>query len=109
MHIAETICGHLTTSKWPQIILIRCPFKKLTGFDCPGCGFQRSLIALIQGDLVKSFSSYPAAIPLLALLITSFINKKYIAEKFPLFKQSLYILTSLLIIVPYIIKIKNYI
>lgn len=29
---------------------IKCPFKAITGLDCPGCGSQRALHALLHGD-----------------------------------------------------------
>lgn len=32
----------------------RCPFKMLTGFDCPGCGSQRAIHALIHGHLLQA-------------------------------------------------------
>jgi hypothetical protein len=28
-----------------------CPFHKFTGFDCPGCGSQRAVHALLRGDI----------------------------------------------------------
>lgn len=53
-----------------------CPFKSLTGIDCPGCGFQRSVVALWEGDLVASFHIYPPAIPILALF--AFLGLKWL-------------------------------
>ena len=52
--------------------MFRCPFKLLTGLDCPGCGFQRALRALLKGDIVGAarynfFLLY--AIPYLLLVI----------------------------------------
>lgn len=32
-----------------------CPVKMLTGMDCPGCGSQRMLHALLHGDLVEAW------------------------------------------------------
>lgn len=36
-----------TDQGWP----FRCPFKLVTGLQCPGCGGQRALHALTQGHL----------------------------------------------------------
>ena len=47
--------------------MLPCVFKYLTGYDCPGCGIQRSLLYFIQGHLQASFSTYPALLPLLIL------------------------------------------
>lgn len=43
--------------------LLPCSFKELTGFECPGCGIQRSLIELLHGNLVESIQLFPALIP----------------------------------------------
>lgn len=45
--------------------MLPCPVKALTGMECPGCGFQRSLWALLQGDIAGSWHAYPALIPFL--------------------------------------------
>ncbi|MGY0039876.1 DUF2752 domain-containing protein [Pedobacter sp. NJ-S-72] len=29
----------------------------VTGYDCPGCGFQRSFLALLKGDFYHFFLS----------------------------------------------------
>lgn len=31
-----------------------CPFNKLTGYDCPGCGMTRACIAILHGDFLQS-------------------------------------------------------
>ena len=38
---------------------LKCILKALTGFDCPFCGFQRSVWALFHGDLKSSFLYNP--------------------------------------------------
>ena len=50
--------------------LLRCPFRALTGYDCPGCGSQRAIHALLHGELAQAWSYNPfifIAIPLAAL------------------------------------------
>ncbi|MDE5942111.1 MAG: DUF2752 domain-containing protein [Muribaculaceae bacterium] len=32
-------------------VMLRCPLKWATGLSCPGCGSQRALAALAEGDL----------------------------------------------------------
>lgn len=44
-----------------------CNFRELTGVYCAGCGLQRSVVALLRGDLYKSMMLYPALIPVLGM------------------------------------------
>lgn len=33
----------------------RCAFQSLTGYKCPGCGSQRAIHALLNGDVAGAF------------------------------------------------------
>lgn len=92
----------LTFMNWLQNHLITCPFKYLTGIDCPGCGFQRSVLALLQGDIQKSFILYPPAIPVL-LFFAYCIVGKYLKLDTPKFK-----LKTVLLILAGSIVLGNY-
>lgn len=48
---------------------LACPFRKLTGFTCPGCGSTRALHRLIHGDVVAAFQFNPLFILALPLLV----------------------------------------
>ncbi len=61
---------------WLQNHLLTCPMKQTFGIDCPGCGLQRSIIALMQGNLISSFKLYPATIPFLFVIIFSIVHLK---------------------------------
>ena len=53
----------------------KCPFRVLTGFDCPGCGSQRAIHALLHAD-VSSAADYNLLLVLsLPLLITHFFYR----------------------------------
>ena len=39
--------------------MLRCVIKSLTGYDCPFCGFQRSVSALFRGEFVEAFQYNP--------------------------------------------------
>lgn len=52
----------------------RCLLRSLTGYDCPGCGTQRALHALLHGHVAEAWSYNPAAffaVPLAALYLLS--------------------------------------
>lgn len=54
-----------TTSPAP-----RCAFKAITGYDCPGCGSQRAVHALLQGRVAEAWGYNAAlffAVPLIGL------------------------------------------
>lgn len=36
-----------------------CLFKKMTGYDCPGCGGTRAAVALLHGHILESFCYHP--------------------------------------------------
>ena len=49
-----------------------CPFHWLTGWDCPGCGATRLVLALAEGNLAAALAANPAlflASPFLAYLV----------------------------------------
>ena len=40
----------------------RCLLRSITGYDCPGCGTQRALHALLHGRPAEAWAFNPAAI-----------------------------------------------
>lgn len=58
--------------EWLENHLLPCAYKQLFGIECPVCGSQRALIALLRGDVMESIILYPALIPTI-ILITSVI------------------------------------
>jgi hypothetical protein len=86
--------------------MLPCPFKYVTGIDCPGCGFQRSVLALLQGDLHKSFSLYPPAIPLLIFFAYGIADRFYnLDTKTELIKKTGYMIMGTMIMISYGIKL----
>lgn len=48
---------------------ILCPFRLLTGYECPTCGTTRSIGSLLQGDVVGAFNNNPLGIVVSAALV----------------------------------------
>lgn len=46
----------------------RCPFKWITGLDCPGCGSQRAIRALMAGHPLEAWGYNLILPPMLAYL-----------------------------------------
>lgn len=49
--------------------MLPCLVKSFVGIPCPGCGMQRSFIALLKGDIAESWALYPPIFPLTAMFI----------------------------------------
>jgi Protein of unknown function (DUF2752) len=93
---------------WLEGNMFSCPSKKYLHIECPGCGLQRSFIALLRGDLITSFQFYPATIPILLMFGFTILHLKYKFEQgAPLIKYS-QIGIAIVIVVFYIYKIINH-
>ncbi len=61
-----------------------CPFKLLTGVDCPGCGMSRAFLCMILGDPAAAYYYNPLApalfVQLAALLCFQFAAKKQVPQ-----------------------------
>ncbi len=93
---------------WLQHHLLPCPFKNLTGIDCPGCGFQRSVIELIQGNIKQSFTLYPPAIPILLVLIYYVSTKVFKTQQKSIRLNPLLLTIACIIMLSYTIKMLGY-
>lgn len=54
--------------------MIPCMNKKLFGVECMGCGTQRAIWLLLQGDFVGAFKMFPAIYTLIAFFIIVFLH-----------------------------------
>jgi Protein of unknown function (DUF2752) len=67
----------LNIISWLDAHQLPCLIKATFHVECPGCGLQRSFIALLQGNVLQSLKFYPALLPLLILISIMFINSKW--------------------------------
>lgn len=58
----------------------RCVFKTYLHIECPGCGFQRALHALLHGDIQASLAFNPFLIISIPILILAFTNELIITH-----------------------------
>jgi hypothetical protein len=49
--------------QWLEGMELALPSRKFFTVECPGCGLQRSMMALLRGGWAESWSYYPAWCP----------------------------------------------
>ena len=90
---------------WLEKHQVSCFYKSVLGVECPGCGMQRAIIALLRGDLIESLRLYPALLPTIALLLFLiahlFLNLKH-GAKILLY---LFIFNAAIIVFSYLYKL----
>ncbi len=70
--------------EFPEEYMLPCLNKKLFGLECMGCGMQRSISLVLQGEFTAAFHMYPAVYTLALLigfvLLNSFKNYKFASK-----------------------------
>lgn len=87
--------------------MLPCMNKSLFGFDCIGCGTQRSLLLVLNGEFTKAFYQFPAiytTLLLFGLIGLHLIDKKRNYQKIII---GLAIINAIIMIISYIYKITN--
>ncbi|MDR2474021.1 MAG: DUF2752 domain-containing protein [Tannerella sp.] len=95
----------ISVSDWLKEHLLTCPSKHFFHLDCPGCGLQRSIVALFEGNLTESIRLYPATIPMMATFLFAFLHLKYDFKHGAAVIKYLFILNVTIIIAFYLYKI----
>ncbi len=87
--------------------MLPCLNKKLFGVECMGCGIQRSIALILEGQFIDAFYMYPAIYSLIILFLCIGINIFFKFKHSNKIIGGLAILTVATIIISYIIKIIN--
>lgn len=87
--------------------LLPCLNKKLFGVECFGCGFQRALVHLIQGDFIAAFKIYPAVYTLIIFVAFAILHSKFKYKYGRKIILALAIINVLIIVSSYFIKMNN--
>lgn len=87
--------------------MLECSFKKHLGFECMGCGFQRSLQALVEGDFYTSILLFPALIPLLLTFLLTILHLKFKFEHGAKWIVYLFAFSASLMLFNFIYKLIN--
>lgn len=87
--------------------MLPCLNKQLFGLDCLGCGGQRAAFLLLQGEFAAAYNMYPA-IYAISLLFLFLITDLFIKFRYSLqIKIGLILLSAVVIIGSYIIKMSH--
>ncbi|WP_417428657.1 DUF2752 domain-containing protein [Halpernia sp.] len=71
--------------------LIKCPFKTVTGLDCPGCGSQRAIHEILHGNFKQAFSYNPLFIIAIPYVFTGILFEWFsLKYKFPRTRKILF-------------------
>lgn len=84
--------------------MLPCMHKKFFGVDCLGCGIQRSLMLLLQGDVIGAFKMYPALFSLILFFLLIGLQLVFKKRNFHKAIVSTGIITALIMVVSYSIK-----
>ena len=84
--------------------MLSCFSKKIFGVDCPGCGIQRSVALILQGEFVAAFKMYPGIYTLILLFGFLLVNNFYTIKHSNKIIITLTISTVFLILTNYILK-----
>jgi hypothetical protein len=72
--------------------------------ECPGCGMQRSLIALLKGDFIESLHYHVALIPFIITIILLMAQLIIKHEKGGKWVMWAFIVTTAITLVQFIIR-----
>lgn len=54
--------------------MLPCVVKYTTGMECIGCGLQRAILAIFQGEFQKAWAIHPASFTTVVLLVYAFLH-----------------------------------
>ncbi|MGK4568732.1 DUF2752 domain-containing protein [Flavobacterium sp. 3HN19-14] len=88
--------------------MLPCMNKAIFGVDCPGCGLQRSLLMVCNGEFINAFHMFPAVyttILFFASIGMNFIDKSRDYHKIII---TLAIANGIIMLAAYLYKILNH-
>lgn len=85
--------------------MLDCMWVKTLGSECPGCGLQRSMIFLLEGNLKDSLITYPALIPTIILIVYLILHLIFKFKNGSRWIIFIFITTILIMMINYLIKI----
>lgn len=88
--------------------LLPCLNKQLFGMECYGCGSQRAVLLLLDGEFTAAFRMFPAIYSILILLIFILFNLFFRFKYDFSIKIGLILLNAAIIIINYALKMIHF-
>ena len=85
--------------------MLPCLSKQVLGMECPGCGLQRAVALLLQGQVWESFLMYPGLFPMLFFFAFAAADRFLQIRKGSQITSILGILTVGIILINFLIKL----
>jgi hypothetical protein len=92
---------------WLENHLLTCPYKAMSGMDCPGCGMQRAFVELMRGNFSESISYHPALIPILFSLVFLVLHLIFRFKHGAAILMYTFIFSTAIVVVNFIIKVAH--
>ncbi len=89
---------------WLENHFMTCPYKAMSGVDCPGCGMQRAFIELLKGNFVESFQLYPALLPTVFTLLITALHLIFKFKNGAAIIKYSFIITVSIVVVSFLLK-----
>ncbi len=87
--------------------MLPCLSKQVLGLECPGCGLQRSVALLLNGQVAESFLMYPGLYPMLLFFAFAAADRFAGFRQGPRITSALGLLTVGTILINFLLKIIN--
>lgn len=88
--------------------MLPCLSKKLFGIDCFGCGIQRAVVLLFQGEFEAAFFMYPAIYTMLLFFLFIGINFIDKSRNYHKIIMTLGVITAIMMVTSYFYKLLYY-
>ncbi|MFW6104045.1 MAG: DUF2752 domain-containing protein [Bacteroidota bacterium] len=89
---------------WLEAHMQPCIYKQEIGIECPGCGFQRALIALLKGNIWESIQLFPGLIPMVFLFVFLIVHLVFHLKNGAVVLKYIFIVDIAIIIIDYIFR-----
>ena len=84
--------------------MLPCMWKRTFNVDCMGCGMQRSIALILEGEFVAALYMYPAIYTLIAMFTFLLIHLKFHFKSGHKILLGLFILNISIIVISFLIK-----